>query len=62
MEFRLAQMSAFARLADVQSQSQHVGKLPIGDIAHQLEMKEAATLQAILNWLSSLAQARRANG
>jgi hypothetical protein len=25
-------MSAFARLADVQSQSQHVGKVPGGDI------------------------------
>jgi hypothetical protein len=29
----VAPMSAFARFADVQSQSQHAGKVPTGDIA-----------------------------
>jgi hypothetical protein len=35
-------MSALARLADVQSQSQYVGKVPTGDVALTLKMKDAA--------------------
>jgi hypothetical protein len=31
MECRFAPISAFARLADVQSQSNHVGKVPIAE-------------------------------